>query len=56
MGRYYAELSVTIYTDSEDEAHSIAEQAAAAVRHLGHGDIGSVEVTDIDPDSANDGE
>lgn len=52
MGRFYVELNLTVYADSEDEAQRIADRARDAVRDFdpSHDKIGDVEVGDIEED------
>ncbi|MBA3895120.1 MAG: hypothetical protein H0X69_15790 [Gemmatimonadales bacterium] len=55
MGRYYAEISVTLYADSEDEAISIAGMVADEVSRLPiMAEHGGAEFVDVEGDTAND--
>lgn len=51
MSRFYAELSVTIYAMSSDEADQIAAEVVAHLETMrDYERVGSVELVDLDAD------
>lgn len=52
--RFYAVIEVTVYANSQEEADTIAEQAANVIRsNTDRDDVGDVMVEDVEADPQN---
>lgn len=51
MGRFYVDLTLTVYADTEDGATNVGEAAAHLIREAHLDEIGDVAIGDVDDDS-----